>query len=114
MTRLLEKEPSDPSHSFWSNRKSRVFRLTRSDENRHDERLWFQVLSRTQLADDEDLVRRGCVTNRTEMRLNACLMKSRTSISGISNRTTGISPRLWPSSIISSSRTTECSRRSNA
>lgn len=34
MTRLLEKEPSDPSHSFWSNRKSRVFRLTRSDENR--------------------------------------------------------------------------------
>lgn len=56
MTRLLEKEPSDPSHSFWSNRKSRVFRLTRSDENRHDERLWFQVLSRTQLASDEDLV----------------------------------------------------------
>src|SRR5512132_3550350 len=35
MTRLLEKEPSDPSHSFWSNHKSRVFRLTRSDENRH-------------------------------------------------------------------------------
>ena len=32
---MLEKEPSDPSHSLWSNRRSERSVLTRSDENRH-------------------------------------------------------------------------------
>jgi hypothetical protein len=33
MTRLVEEAPAGPSHSFWSNRRSRVLRPTRSFES---------------------------------------------------------------------------------
>jgi hypothetical protein len=48
---------------------------------------------------------------RTEIRLNACLIKCSATISETSNRTTGVSPQLRPSSTSSSSRAIECSRR---